>query len=759
MQFIKIITNIFLALIRFVFGHKKVFFIYIPLTIILLIALYAGYIYTQWLDDKDKALDKLAKYKILIDRTEELKRGDIYTSSEVEVGAKVVKLPTRIYDRTGEIIGEFFDEKREIVPFSFIPKHLVNGVIASEDRDFYNHGGISYLGIFRAIIKNIINLQVVQGGSTLTQQLAKVLFTDMERNLKRKIYETYCAWAIEELYDKQDILSMYLNLIYFGNASYGVESVSKMFFGRSVRELSLAESLMIVATISNPGVYSPLSNLNRSLNKTKRILVSYSDAGFLNHNQIDSIFDNFKKDWNVVYENNVAVSSKIGSFIYSSYRINRSPFFNEMIRRELTDRFGDESIRKGGLSIYTTIDVKKQDIALRALKRGVLAQREYHEKIAKGKKNPADSQKELEKSQNIEGALISLDPFTGEILAYVGGYEFTTDNQNDNVYQIRRQPGSSIKPIVYASAIEEKKITPSTVLTDKKITYANNYTPQNYSNTFIGDIIVREALVKSLNTIAVQVLDKIGYDTPFTIIQKALLIPSGEMDKRFGKTLSFALGAYELSPLENAALQAVLINGGELIIPYGITNVRDYNGNIVWDNESEIKEELSSKRDSVGKIIDPGAARITISMLEGVKEPDSTAYWIVKQYGINFPCAGKTGTSSNYVDAWFVGFNQDMITAIWIGNKTGAVSLGSGRSASGVAAPVWGEYISEAYRNNKPPDFNSDFTNITSEKICLDSGEVAGRNNECPKTAVQYFYSGSEPGKFCSIHVHKTNEE
>jgi penicillin-binding protein 1A len=580
----------------------------------------------------------------------------------------------------------------------------------------------------------------------------------MERSLKRKIYEAYCALEIEKLYDKEDILSMYLNLIYFGNGSYGVESVSKMFFGKSVRELSLAESLMIVATISNPGVYSPLINLNRSLNKTKRILTSYCDAGFLKHDQIDKVFDEFVKEWGVVYENNTAASSKIGSFLYSSYRINRAPFFNEMIRRELAERFGEESIKKGGLSIHTTIDLRRQDIALRALKKGVLSQREYHQKIASGRKNQADSEKDLEKAGNIEGALVSLDPFTGEILAYVGGYEFTTDNQNDNVYQIRRQPGSSIKPIVYASAIEEKKITPATVLADKKITYANNYTPQNYSNTFTGDIIVRQALIKSLNTIAVQVLDKIGYSTPFRMIQKALSIPGSEMDKRFGKTLSFALGAYELSPLENAALQAILINGGELIIPYGIKNVKDYNGNVVWDKESEIRDELSSKRDSAGKIIDPAAARITISMLEGVKDPDSTAYWIVKKYGINFPCAAKTGTSSNYVDAWVVGYNQDMITAVWIGNKSGSVSLGSGRAGGALAGPVWGEYISEVYRNDKPPDFDSDFANITSEKICLDSGEVAGRNNECPKTAVQYFYSGSEPGKFCNLHAGSSSD-
>lgn len=738
---------------NWILNHKKFLFLYLPLGIFILVIMYSGFVYSQWLNDKEKALVKLSKYKSLIDRTEEMKKGYPYTRNEVELGAKIVDIPTRIYDRNGEIIGEFFEEKREIVPLDFIPAYLVNGVTASEDRDFYNHKGISYTGILRAFLKNIINLHVVQGGSTLTQQLAKVLFTDMDRNLKRKIYETYCALEIEKLYDKEDILSMYLNLIYFGNGSYGVESTSKMFFGKSVRDIDIVESMMIVGTISNPGIYSPLSNLNNSLNKTRRILESYSEAGYLKSSQIDILFNEFKKKWGVVYENNIPVRSKIGSFIYSSYRINKAPFFNEKIRRDLVDRFGEESVKSGGLSVYTTIDSMKQEAALKALRKGVLSQREYHLRVSKAIKNPASSQKEFEKFNNIEGALVSLDPFTGEILSYVGGFDFTNENQNDNVSQIRRQPGSSIKPIVYTAAIENRDITPSTIFTDKQITYKNNYTPGNYSNTFSGDVIVRQALIKSLNTVAVQVLDKTGYDKPFSYIQKSLSLSDSEMDDRFGKTLSFALGAYELSPLENATIQAILVNGGELIIPYGIKTVKDYNGNIIWDNENEINEKLSSLRANTGKILDPAAARVTISMLEGIKEPESSVYWLIKKYGINFPCAGKTGTSSNYVDAWFMGYNQNMITAVWIGNKTGAVSLGPGRSASGVAAPVWAEYISEVYREIKPPDFKTDIEQLTSETICLESGEVAGRNGECPRTAVQYFYSGTEPGKFCSIHV------
>ena len=342
----------------------------------MLVLLYSCFIYFEWISDKESALQRLSGYKLLIDRTEEIRKGYLYTRSEVEVGAKVVDIPTRIYDRNNEIIGEFFEEKREIVPFDYIPQGLVNAVIASEDRDFYNHKGISYSGIFRAFIKNIINFRVVQGGSTITQQLAKVLFTDMERNLKRKIYEAYCAVEIEKLFDYQDILSMYLNLIYFGNGSYGVESTSKMFFGTSVKELDVAESAMVVATISNPLVYSPLSNLRNSVNKTRRILISLSEAGYIDEKEVDPIFKSFLKKWEIKEKSDdQTLSSRIGSFLFSTYRINRAPFFNEFIRRLLVDKFGDEAVKKGGLSVYTTIDAASQELALKSLRNGISAQR------------------------------------------------------------------------------------------------------------------------------------------------------------------------------------------------------------------------------------------------------------------------------------------------------------------------------------------------------------------------------------------------
>ena len=742
------------------FKNRKII-VYFLLAVLALLMVYSVIIYAAWLGDRDMALEKLARYKKLIDRTEELHEGFAYSYSDVDLSAKVVDIPTRIYDRNGEIIGEFFEQKREIVPYDYIPQWLVKAVIASEDRDFYSHRGINYKGILRAIAVNIIHLSVVQGGSTITQQLAKVLFTDMERSFKRKVYEAFCAREIEKRYDKQDILSMYLNLIYFGNGAYGVEATSKMFFARSVRELNEVECAMIVAAISNPGIYSPLSNLNNSVKKTKRILKSLVDAGYLDPRRAEYQMKVFIEKWDIRFDEfGTALSSLIGSSIYSSYRINRAPFFNEQIRRVMIEKFGEDTVKKGGLQVYTTINARYQDIALEALRRGIALQREFHQQRAQQYRKKKWVDAENEKASSIEGALISLDPDTGEILAYVGGSEFTSMNQNDHVCQIRRQPGSSIKPLVYAAAIEKKKITPSTVLVDEETVFEGGYSPKNYSGDHVGEIIAREALVRSVNVIAVKVLDKTGYDRIFEKLQSTLNLSGSDINSRFGKTLSFALGTYELSPQENCLIHSVLVNGGRPIEAYGLRAVKDYNGNVVWDNYSDVWKRVDRARSGDTRILDPVAAAVTVSMLRGVCEPGGTAYNAIKNRHLPFQIAGKTGTSADYVDAWFAGYTSKLVTAIWIGNKTGAVSLGERRSGGAVAAPIWGEYIEKVYSSGDdyPPDFTVPEEGVSRETICLDSGEVAGRQGQCPRTVLQLYYSGSEPGRFCHIHVHNGND-
>lgn len=715
---------------------------------------YTGYVYMSWQSNKAKALDKLSKYKQLIDRTEEMKKGYVYSTADVDISAKIVDLPTRIYDRNDKIIGEFFEQKREIVPYDFIPEWIVKGVVASEDREFYEHNGVNYRGILRALAINVANMSVVQGGSTITQQLAKVLFTDMERNLKRKIYEVFCAGEIENLYDKQDILSMYLNLIYFGNGAYGVESASKMFFGKSINECDPAECAAIIATISSPKTYSPLSNLDNSLRKTKRILQSMTDAGFMNEQQADTAYNKYIKEWEFVLDKNgKPQSSLIGSFVFSSYRVNRAPFFNEMIRRQLVEKFGDESIKKGGLSIYTTIDAEMQDAALSGLRAGIAAQREYHKKIAASIKNKDKAAGELEKSENIEGALISLEPFTGEIITYCGGYDFTAKNQNDHVSQIVRQPGSSFKPVIYVSAIQDKDITPSAVFRDEPVTFKGGYSPKNASQTYAGDMIVRDALRRSVNVVAVKILDKTGYDTISSVVKNSLDLSDAAAKKRFGRTLSLALGTYEISPLENCVLHSVIANGGDFIKPYGIRYVKDYSGNTVWNPESDTATVVREKRDKVGKIIDPKACAIVVSMMKGVFEKGGTAYYAARGLKLPVAAAGKTGTSTNYNDAWFAGYTPRLVTVVWVGNKKGAISLGGGRSGSSVAAPVWVSFMKKnvvAPDNEQDKDFAIPDAGLSTEHICMETGLVATEG--CPDTAWQLYYEGSEPGDFCGRH-------
>lgn len=751
--FIEIVKKFF----DWIVTHKKIVFIYIPAGIMLCSVIYVMVIFVMWQGDRNAALKKLTKYKQLIDRTEELRKGYTYNYSDVDLSVKVVDIPTRIYDRNNEIIGEFFEQKREIVPYDYIPEWLVKAVIASEDREFYQHRGINYRGIFRAFLVNLVHLRVVQGGSTITQQLAKVLFTDMERNVKRKIYETFCAREIEKRYDKQDIMSMYLNLIYFGNGAYGVESAAKMFFGTSVRELSIVECAMIVATISNPKVYSPISSLDTSLRKTKRILESMSDAGYLKNKNTGRLYAQFLRKWEVVYdEKGKAASSLIGNFIFSSYRVNRAPFFNESIRRVLVEKFGEESVKRGGLKVFTTIDAEKQDIATAAMKTGIMRQREYHLKVAGRLKDKYKADAEMKKAGNIEGALVSIDPRTGEILSYVGGYEFSSKNQNDHVAQIIRQPGSSFKPVIYASAIESRDITPSTLFTDEKTRFSGGYEPRNYDGKYIGPVIVREALKKSINVIAVKILDKTGYDGVFRILKKALYLSDAELKDRFGRTLSLALGTYEISPLENCVLHSVIVNGGDYVLPYGIRHIKDYNDNIVWNNEEEIRKLVDERRKEIGTILEPAACAVTISMLRSVFEEGGTAAGAVKGSKIDFQVAGKTGTSTNYNDAWFVGYTSNLVTAVWIGNKEGAISLGWGRAGGVVAAPVWAEYISAIFRGNQPPDFIKPDQGLSMETICLDSGEVAGKHGECLRVARDVlYYSGTEPGTYCHLHTGK----
>lgn len=704
-------------------------------------------------------LSKLKDYKRFIDYTEDLSDGLKYGGAfSAGVQGTAVGIPSKIYDMKDRIIGEFYYEKREVIPLKRIPKNVILGVIANEDAKFMRHNGINLKGIVRALFVNLFSLSYKQGGSTLTQQLSKVLFTEGKKTIKRKIFEVFCAMEIERNYDKEDILAMYLNLIYYGKGAYGIEEASKTYFNKSARYLGLGEAAMLVGLIPNPGYYNPMTHLGRSLFKTRKVLERLVIEKKISVTLAKKALADFIKKWRIeLIENHPrGGSSFIGSFSGVSFRVNKAPHFNERLRRKLTRIFDEKTLKESGLKIYTTLDLDKQIVAEKVFKKAILKQRNYHLKQAekflqRGMQERA--KKEAAKARGINGALVSVNPHNGRIEAYIAGYDFSSQNQLDRVSQIYRQPGSSFKPFIYLAAIEDKKITQASIFEDKKISI-NGYSPQNYDKVYRGKVTARDALRKSINTVAVQVLYKEGFTRLFNFIEEALDLTVKERSKRFPGNLSLALGTSGISPLEHVRLHSVIANGGKYLIPYGLRYVEDYGGKIIFDNEKEvlrkIREKASRKRD---QIISKESSYILSRILMGFFEPGVYGYKLKKRYNIDFTIGGKTGTTSNYVDAWFVGYTPNLVTSLWLGNDGGNISLGRGHSGGSLLSPVWVSYISGIRSFLKKGEFEKPKRGIVYESYCLESGLVPVSEDSCPNQVHnQPFIAGTEPGDYCPLH-------
>lgn len=746
-------------LVQFLQRHFRVLFIYLPLLFTLITGIYIFFIFVQWRQQRDGILNQLKQYKRFIDYTEDLQDGfkfGGYFSTGVQGTA--IGIPSKIYDRNGIVIGEFFAEKRDVIPLKKIPKTIIASVIANEDADFMEHNGINPKGILRAFAINLITFSYRQGGSTLTQQLAKVLFTEGKKTIKRKIFEAFCALEIEDNYDKRDILAMYLNLIYFGKGAFGIEEASRTYFNKSAGSLTLGESAMLVGIIPNPAYFNPLRNIRRALHRTRLVLHRLVEIGAINERQEKKALRDLVDKWDIriVQSHPNGGISLIGKFSQDNFRVNKAPHFNERLRRILIKHFDEQTLKQNGLKIYTTLDINKQLIAEKVIKRVILRQRKYHEKMAKlyqRKNRHALAREELEKAKNINGALVAINPYSGEIESYVAGYEFSSKNQLDRVEQIQRQPGSSFKPFVYASAIEQKKITIASILEDKKIRIGN-YSPKNYDNKYIGKVNARDALRKSINTVAVQVLDLANFSRLYEILGKALELDSSEVKKRFPRNLSLALGSAELSPLEHVRLHAMFSNGGQFLIPYGLRYVEDYGGKTILDNEKNIQERIRRKRDNDEmQIISPQTAYIMTRMLEAFFEPGVYGYNWKKKVSLPFDIGGKTGTSSNYVDVWFAGHTPRLVSSLWMGNDAGNISLGPGRSGGSLMAPSWFQYINAIKPFMREARYKKPNEGIVLENVCEISGQVPRSPESCEHALLnQPFLEGTEPGDYCPLH-------
>lgn len=638
---------------------------------------------------------------------------------------------TKIFDRNGRVISELFVERRVLVPLREIPVDLQNAFIAIEDNDFYKHWGISTKGILRAFVKNLLKGRTVQGGSTITQQLSKTIFLTSERTISRKIKEVLLTIQLEREYTKEEILQLYINQIYFGAGGYGAESASKIYFGKSVRNLELAEAALIAGLPKAPNYYSPLKNAERAKNRRRIVLSRMRELGYITKEQEEQA-------------NEVPVPTE--KHIEEQ---NSGHYFIEYLRILLEPKYGTNILHKGGLKIYTTLDIKMQEIAEKALSEAL-------DKFDKDRL--AVFEKEKVEPKKVQGAIMAIDPVTGAIRVMVGGRDFKETKFNRAV-QAKRQAGSSFKPFVYTAAIDTKLMTPATVLEDKQMVYVFDGTkwdlvsrnlsyveilaekmnigdvidpmkvwyPVNYGGKYREKVLLREALARSINTCAIEVIDKIG---PNVVIDYARKMG---IKSPLTNTLSLALGSSDVTLQEMVSSFGTLASGGVRTEPYFVTKVIDKDGRILEHNIPTEKEVLS-----------PQTSFIMTNLLKGVVDKGSG--YAARQLGR--PCAGKTGTSNDSADAWFVGYTTQLVAGVWVGYDD-RTSLGQKVTGGNLACPIWTKFMKEALAGSPVVDFAEpqnggiEWTNIDPKTGLLALSKTPGKYEEA-------FLFGTMPSLYCT---------
>ncbi len=584
-------------------------------------------------------------------------------------------ITSKVYDIKGRLITEFFQENRTPVPLSEIPQYLIDAFIAIEDSNFYNHHGISIRGITRALFENIKEGKIVQGGSTITQQLAVNTFLTREETLSRKIKDALLALQIERTFTKNEILEMYLNFIYFGHGAHGIASAAKLYFDKPVSELTLAESALIAGIPRRPAYYSPFINLEAAQKRKNVILKRMFDLGYIT-----------EEEYLQAKEEQIKLNHN-----QDSQEI--APYFASHVRTTLLDKYGVNMVFKGGLKIYTTLDLDLQKKA--------------EEAFAKSGR---------------EGALIAIEPQTGHIKAMVGGKNYQ-ESEFNRATQAYRQPGSAFKTFVYLTAIQ-KGISPSLIIEDAPVVYENGWSPTNYEEKeFRGPVTLREAFEDSINIVGVKLLERVGVREVIQNAHKAGIKSSLRPD------LSLALGTSEVTPLEMASAYATIANMGTYVEPIAIIKVEDYNGKILEQNQPSKKQVFSED-----------ICYVLIKLMEGVIER-GTGF----NAKIGRPAAGKTGTTDEFIDAWFVGFTPELACAVYIGNDD-RKPLGNRLTGGVVAAPIWRDFMISALQDKPVKDFPRP-KNVQEIEVCAKTCLLPG--SSCTKKVKVTFLSGTEPNQIC----------
>jgi penicillin-binding protein 1A len=741
---------------------------------------------------------------------------------------------SQVFGDDGSLVGEFYLERRTVVPVNKIPKKLIQAFVAAEDANFYQHKGIDYLGIVRAAVKNLVSMRKKEGASTITQQVAKSMLLTPEKKFSRKLKEAVLATRMEKMLTKDDILYIYLNQIYLGAGSYGVQVAAETYFGKEVEALNLAEMAMLAGLPKAPSLYSPLKHLDKARERQGYVLDRMVKEGFITPAEADH-------------------ARRTPIVIRSLKKVNsdQSAYFLENIRVYLEEKYGEDRLYKEGLKIYTTMNAEMQKAAYEGVVNGLkavdkrqgfrgplknLAEGEVEEfcrKVEDGidyaslkqgatyqgvvtavnpasselmvrvgdrtgvlsRKNMAwagkvtlvdtyvkggdakgkpvgrgsvievsvitpDQNKQgaifaLDQEPEAQAALVALDPKSGAVRAVVGGYDFKK-SQFNRALQAKRNPGSAFKPIIYAAALD-KGMTPATVFDDSPIEYASGgdkaWKPKNYDNIYRGNVTMREALTNSINVVSVKILESIGVESAIEYARKL------GVTSRLDANLTLALGSSSVTPLELTTAYATFASGGYRVTPHFIRKVADANGQVLEEIipptlpvftsptsalkldavATEKPPENSSSLTPV-QVISPETAFLMTNLMESVVTSGTGQ----RARALGRPVAGKTGTTNDMKDAWFIGYVPQLVAGVWVGYDQER-SLGAGGSGGQAAAPIWTDFMQKALagvavQSFVPPE------KITFATINSRTGRLAREGSE--GSIVECFISGTEPTSY-----------
>ncbi|MGQ0712487.1 MAG: transglycosylase domain-containing protein [Gemmatimonadaceae bacterium] len=609
-------------------------------------------------------------------------------------------------DRAGKSLGRLTSVRRINVPLSEVPRHVQQAFIATEDRRFYDHNGLDWRAFVRAVTRNLTSLEMREGFSTITMQVARNTFTSRiisERSLRKKLLELRFARLIEGSLSKQQILELYLNVIYLGNGTYGVEAASRDLFGKSVKKVTLAEAAVLAALPKGPSSYTPRKSPERAKKRRDLVLSLMVREGYIDGAQAKRAAKQplrvAKQEWRPTGTDSYALDA---------------------IRVVVDSLLGDDALDAGDVVVFTTIDANAQKAAERAVARRA-AFIEERERAWYGRSKGV-----------VQGAMLAIDPRSGDIRAIVGGRRYERGGFN-RALAARRQPGSAFKPFVYAAALAAG-LSPATMVDDDPVEIAQSdgriWTPANHGDEYNGRITLRRALMRSANAATVRVSRAVGETRVVNAARKNGI--SSQLDP----VPSIALGALEVTPLELVLAYAPFANGGYRVRPRLIQRIEAADGRILW--KTDVVRDL---------VMNPEDAHMMTSMLRSVVD-HGTGY-AVREAGARGPIAGKTGTTNDGADVWFVGYTPTMAAGFWFGHDQ-RVSLGGYASGGSTAAPAWAEFFVNGWRERPDGDEWDPPSSMVPVAIDAYTGELAGA--WCPATETAWFKPGTEPTEYCHEH-------